>query len=349
MFLAAHLDLRAVWIPRWSISDGNEIFSYLGGEFNHVFLQVFALGEAYYPSQYAPSKNRSDLWLTSFINEAHKRNIKVSAWMNVFYSWGYAPLSSNPRHPVNYQPHWYVKDEKGRSILEYSVDELKNLGIEGYYLAPSNKQVQAYLIQIAEEIVTHYEFDGIHFDYIRYPGSDFVYDQFLRSDFMRYYCVDPEDLLDTERSKIRYSEWGFEDLQTKWHTYINTSLTQFISILRSRLKTHRPDILISAAVKSNYTNARYEHYQDWRTWLNSGSVDFVCLMSYTSNISYVLKKVEKAVVDPRRVVVGIGVYMLTPDQVAVQVEEVRSSPFAGVAFFSYDRIKENQGYLNALR
>jgi uncharacterized lipoprotein YddW (UPF0748 family) len=347
--LLAYTDFRGVWIPRWSISDENEIFSHLDDRFNHIFLQVFANGEAYYPSDIAPKKKSSDRWLVNFLDEAHRRGIRVSAWINVFYSWGYAPPSRNTQHPITWQPNWYVQDKSGRSILDYSVDELKTMNIEGYYLSPSNNRVREYIVSVAEEIITKYDFDGLHLDYIRYPGRDFVNDAALRSKFVREYYIDPADFQAQSDMIQRYSAWGYDDLKKRWHDFIYSDLTQYIKQFRDALKCKRPELDFSVAVKPDYLSARDTYYQDWLTWLNTGYVDYVCLMLYTKNITKHLNKIQNAVNDPKRVMVGLGLYLLNAEQIETQVEQVDRYPYAGVVFFSYDQLKENPEYLRSLR
>jgi uncharacterized lipoprotein YddW (UPF0748 family) len=193
--LLCTFDVRGIWVPRWSIDDHENIFATLDGRFNHIFLQVFALGEAYYPSSIAPAKKTDDRWLKDFIRAAHERNIKVSAWVNVFYAWGFAPRTKDLRHPINLHPNWFVEDRAGRSILDLGIEEIKDQGMEGFYLAPANGQVRDYLYLIINEIVSAYDFDGIHLDYCRYPASRYVYDVALRSLFMRESCIDPAAFL----------------------------------------------------------------------------------------------------------------------------------------------------------
>jgi uncharacterized lipoprotein YddW (UPF0748 family) len=102
-------------------------------------------------------------------------------------------------------------------------------------------------------------------------------------------------------------------------------------------------------VKPDYLNARNVFYQDWPLWLNANYIDFVCLMSYGKHIKWCLNKTLKVVKEPRRVTVGLGLYLLSPEEIRKQVKFVQSKPFSGVVFFSYDQVKENSAYLNALR
>jgi len=348
LFILSYLDFRGIWVPRWSIPD-NKIFYYLDGEFNHIFLQIFALGEAYYSSAYAPNKFTSDKWLKDFLIGAHQRNIKVSAWINVFYSWGYASLTTNSKHPINCSRYWYVYDKDNRSILDYNIDELKALGLEGYFLSPGNYYAREYLIRLTEEIVSKYDFDGIHLDYIRYPNNQFIYDAHLRTKFMRKFYLDPLALYGSDDLRTRFSLWGYEDLKNRWHKFVMDDLTLFIKDLSERVKKIKPHIHISAAVKPDYLTARDEYYQDWPSWLNSGFIDFVCLMAYDKNIKSILNRNLGAVKEPYRIVVGLGLHSLPSATIRKQVDLVRGLPYAGITYFSYEELKKNRDYLYSLR
>lgn len=347
--LFANLEFRGVWVPRWSIPDHQKILAVLDGRYNHIFLQVFALGESWYPSDLAPNRIDSDSWLKEFLTEAHFRNIKVSAWINVFYSWGLAPVTTDARHPINIHPDWFMKNRNGRSILDYTPGELKEKIMEGYYLAPAHPGVRQYLLRIVEELIRKYDFDGIHFDYIRYPNIQFTGDIQLRTAFDREYYIDPQDLAQPESLGARLGEWGYEDLVLKWRRFIPDDLTALVALLSRRIKAIRPGMLVSAAVKPDYQVARDEYQQDWAAWLKGGYVDYVCLMAYGKKIEPVLEKDLAAVDDPGRVIVGLGAYALTPGMVADQIRFVERSPYGGVVIFSYEELKKDRGFRNVLK
>jgi uncharacterized lipoprotein YddW (UPF0748 family) len=345
--MLASTHFRGIWIPRWSIPDKQKIIHNLDGRFNHLFLQVFANGEAYYPSRIAPVKLGSDKWLTELIAEAHRRNIKVSAWVNVFYSWGYAKPLVDPRHPMNFAPEWYLCDRSSRTMLDYGTGELAGMLIEGYYLAPANQGVRSYIFMILEEIITRYDFDGIHLDYIRYPGSSFAYDKSLRTKFYREFCYDPLDIVSGDLQN-RLGAWGYDDLERKWQRFPAEDLSQYIDLLSAMLREIRPSIVLSAAVKPDFRTARDDYSQDWQDWLNSGSLDFVCLMAYDKNIEPVLKRTMKSINEPQRVMVGLGIFNNDPPVTRLQVEFVNKTDFGGIVYFSYEDLKKNREYLEIL-
>lgn len=350
VFLAAFSinDFQGIWIPRWSISDNKKIFDVIDNNFNHIFLQIFGNGEAYYASKIAPCRISDDRWLKEFLREAHYRGIKVSAWLNVFYSWGYSAVLDNKRHPLNFAYDWYVVDKNKSSIVHYDVEKLKSLGIEGYYLAPANPSVRIYLLKIIEEIITKYDFDGIHLDYIRYPGGDFIYDIYLRTRFQRKYFYDPIELLN-DSLKIRLGVRGVDNIQEMVWDMVRQDLNEFIAQIKDKVKSINPNCLISAAVKPDYVVARNDYYQDWLTWVNNGLVDFVCLMAYTNNIEPIIKKTLNRINNPASVTIGLGLYNCTPETIMRQLEVIEKTPFAGFVYFSYPQVKENRKFLELLK
>ncbi|MEO0138050.1 MAG: family 10 glycosylhydrolase [candidate division WOR-3 bacterium] len=344
VFIFYSIDFKGIWVPRWSIPDNQKIFETIDDKFNHIFLQVFGNGEAYYPSEIVPTKMNDDRWLRELLHYAHLKGIKVSAWVNLLYSWGYAPRSNDPRHPINFAEDWYVFDREGRSILNYRTDELKKLNIEGYFMTPANPSVRIYLLKIIEEIISKYDFDGIHIDYVRYPHEDFVYDIYLRTKFQREYFYDPLDFF-SETLKIRFGLTGLDDLTRKWREFVNDDLTGFIIQIRDKIKSIKSNCILSAAVKPDPFNSRIEFYQDWVTWVNNDYVDFVCLMAYTRNIDGIIKNTLESVNSPQKVAIGLGIYCLNPETIREQIEMIKKTPLRGFVYFSYAQLRDNPRYL----
>ena len=48
---------------------------------------------------------------------------------------------------------------------------------EGFFLAPTNPDVNLYLISVISELTQNYQIDGIHYDYIRYHSADYGYNK----------------------------------------------------------------------------------------------------------------------------------------------------------------------------
>ena len=105
-------------------------------------------------------------------NKSKDNNIKVHAWINVYYLW------SSKKHPVHndhllfQKPDWLDQRKNDKYISgKKFLNEKNNIYIdgEGFFLAPTNPDVNEYLIRVVSEISEKYYIDGIHYDYIRYP------------------------------------------------------------------------------------------------------------------------------------------------------------------------------------
>ena len=160
-------EVRAVWVTTTSGLDWphslnkaeqqaslHDIVSRLKtGNFNTIFFQVRARGDAYYRSRYEPwAENLTGTlgndpgWdpLSFLLNEAHHAGIEVHAWFNVFR------VNSHSR------PEWSVQS-----------------GGE-WWLDPGIPAVRAFVLNVVLDLLKNYDLDGVNFDFIRYPGRDFA-------------------------------------------------------------------------------------------------------------------------------------------------------------------------------
>ncbi|MCR6720107.1 MAG: family 10 glycosylhydrolase [Chitinophagaceae bacterium] len=130
---------------------------------NAVIVQVRPSGDAFYPSSLEPWSQ----WLTGtqgkaptpyydplqfMIDEAHKRGMEFHAWLNPYranFNVKTASIASN--HVTKLHPDWFVTygDKK--------------------YFEPSNKQAQAFVVKVVQDIVSRYDVDAIHMDDYFYP------------------------------------------------------------------------------------------------------------------------------------------------------------------------------------
>ena len=122
--------------------------------FNRIILHVRPFSDSIYKSEYYPvskyilnDKGEYPSYdvLKYFIDEAHKRNIKVDAWIN-------------PYRVSNISNEDLINDYS--SITE-----------KGIYLNPAKKEVQELIVNGIVEIVENYDIDGIHFDDYFYPDK----------------------------------------------------------------------------------------------------------------------------------------------------------------------------------
>lgn len=163
-------ELRGVWVTRWSYSTRADIEAIVAeldaANFNAVFFQVRGRADAFYRSSLEPwSADLSGTlgvdpgWdpLAEMIAVAHARGMQVHAWVNTFPAWSgdVPPEESMPRHAMLAHPEWLCPPVR-----------------EGYrFFSPGNLEVRAHLVKVIGELEDNYDVDGIHLDFVRYPGA----------------------------------------------------------------------------------------------------------------------------------------------------------------------------------
>ena len=71
--------------------------------FNHIFAQVRGRGDAYYNSSLVPKSHLVDADfdpLEYLINSNKSNNIKIHAWINIYYLWSSQLLPKQKNHPL---------------------------------------------------------------------------------------------------------------------------------------------------------------------------------------------------------------------------------------------------------
>ncbi len=127
-------------------------------DLNTIFLHVSPFSDSIYKSKIFPfsstltgleGKNPGMDYLEYFLNEAHKRNIKVHAWINP-----YRISSSNDTEKISKENPAYI-------LLNTNEVKVSDLGI---YYNPTSSKVIDLIVKQVFELITNYKIDGIHFD-----------------------------------------------------------------------------------------------------------------------------------------------------------------------------------------
>jgi uncharacterized lipoprotein YddW (UPF0748 family) len=185
--------IRAVWVATVSNIDvglhtseeqyKSMIISMLDeieeNNFNVIFFQVRPMNDAFYDSDYAPwsryltgVEGQDPGWdvLDFVIKESHKRGIEFHAWLNPYrVSTGTESMEDQLAllHEDNFakqNPDLVIADNKGKLILN-----------------PGERQVQVYIRNVIQELISKYDVDGIHFDdyFYSYNGTPLTADSEL--------------------------------------------------------------------------------------------------------------------------------------------------------------------------
>ncbi len=267
---------------------------------NTVLVQTRIRGTVIYPSVYEPwdgclsgQPGRSPGYdaLAFAIEECHRRGMELHAWVVTI--------------PVG---KWTAK---GCANLRKRYPSLiKKIGADGY-MNPESPQTARYLADICGEITDHYDIDGIHLDYIRYPET-----------------------------------WTLKVSRQRGRDYI-TSIVEAIS---RRVKTAKPWVKMSCSPIGKHDDlTRYWSHgwnayttvcQDAQGWLRSGLMDELFPMMYFRGNNFYPFAIDWAEESAGRIVApGLGIYFMSPREkdwplsdITREMEVLRANGM-GQAFF----------------
>lgn len=363
---------RGIWVVRYRLTPPALLDQIVEdtrrGKFNLLFVQVHGRGDAYYCSQFVP---RSEVLaeapptydpLHYVLQQGHASGLQVHAWMNVFYVWPCPPpVPLSPQHVVNSHPEWLVVDEEGRTLAQYGEAERAAEPSEGLYLDPANPLVRDHFLQVCKEVVEGYDVDGIHLDFIRYPGTRWGFNQEPLEAFIQRWGVDPRLLSVWVQRPMpeRFIE-GSIPLHLRWHYYYyslwaeqkSRSVTELVREVHQSVKSVRPQAILSAAVFPDPQIAYYLKGQDWPTWIGQGYLDLVVPMAYHGDHHRVTAQMAEAKrrAQGRAVFAGLGAWIKDPDQIRQEVKGLKRIGVDGFSYFSYQGMKDyDEKYIKEIK
>lgn len=309
---------------------------------NNIFLETFYHGTTIYPSdvlkQYGVDYQRGEFIgfdpLQVWIEECHKRNIKVHIWFETFYI-GNTPPRSSAHHILSVYPEWANKTKAMADSSEISVSASEH---NGYFLDPANPEVQKFIGEILKEIAEKYNPDGINLDYIRYPqganvktdnsmGTEWGYTRFAREEFKA-------DNNDTDPLTISVND----PLRQEWFKYRQNKITDFVRSTNELTKKH--DIMLTAVIFPSIESAKATKMQDWRVWSEENLIDGITPLILTIDkrtLNSVLYDLKSQLSKNTKVYPGLFVTFMNGhiSDLLLQVHEARKMRSDGVILFDY--------------
>jgi len=199
-------------------------------------------------------------------------------------------------------------------------------------LCPSHPENQRLEIDAMLEMTRRFHPDGIHFDYIRYPGSHACFCSGCRERFEQRIGAPvqnwPQDVVRGGALHQRYLDFRRDQI------------THVVREVSGRSRQIDPNVRISAAVFSDVAAGAPDAVaQDWPLWVAEGWVDFVCPMNYTEDV----RQLARTVTEQRRrlgpaalLMSGIGAWR-SPSawHTAQLVDTARTCGADGLVFFDY--------------
>ena len=320
---------------------------------NHLFVQVRGRGDSFYESQFTTrsqilSESEFDP-LAYLLDTANGKGINIHAWVNVYFLWSSKSLPKDERHILHMQQQWLDTTE------EWPVDVGKQLEMvavnnnsEGLFLSPNHPDVNEYLIKVFRELITNYDIDGLHLDYIRYQDAEYGRNPYAIAQFKSESGNDPGPwFLEMERSTIA-SPRLIANMK-RWNNFKRKAVTSLVKDTRALVDKVRPDCIISAAVKPNLYVARERYFQEWNVWLAAGYLDWVVPMNYSSkkrefvrNIDVINDNFPKKYRE--KIIMGIALYNQTPSEASEKIKFSRLRQFPRISIFSYNIMIKDHRY-----
>jgi uncharacterized lipoprotein YddW (UPF0748 family) len=279
---------------------------------------------AYYDSKVLPAAEAVRLYgdqVAPCVAAAHRYGIQMHAW-KICWNLDGAPLDLLNR----------FKAER-RLQVSTSGESLSWLCTSH----PANRETE---LKCIEELASRYPVDGIHLDYLRYPGADSCF------------CAGCRSRFETETGqKVR--RWPRDadsgPLAQAYRQWRAQQMTEFVVRAAKRVRKLRPAVRMSAAVYGWYPNCIESIGQDWGSWLAGGHLDFVCPMNYPSDLNQFRSLTRRVLAAPRgkgQIYPGIGVTSseasLDSLQTLEQILALRQEGVRGFALFSLNRTLEDE-------
>lgn len=332
-------EIRAIWVLPWSMNTPEKVEAFVSSaaasQQTDIYVEVRYRSDALYqtnrrPDDYPNPEYRSHVLdgvdfdpLELILREAHKRNLRVHAWIVV--------LNATPSDPELIQRNYIYRNHRDwitfdRNLLRPSAAENA-----GHYIDPGIPEAREHIFNVVGDLLSGYpELDGLHLDYIRYPNSSLGYHPISMS---RYNDVKAQQNLD-------WNEWRI------------LQVTSLVETIRQLVDKISPGLILSAAVMPDPDSAARYYAQDWKDWLERGLVDYVCPMNYSTDIAKFRESLDAAdrTGFSEKIVMGIRAWnnngdSLVPNglarnynimDVVERIGEIRKHNFAGIALFSYD-------------
>lgn len=357
-------EVRALWVTRASLTSPRSVSTLVqtarASGFNTLLVQVRGRGDAYFESALEP---RADLLtgqpasfdpLETLIVHARAEGLRVHAWVNVNLISSATDLPASRSHLVYRHPEWLMLPRPlAYELSRIDVRSPEYLGrlarwtraaddVEGLFVSPIHTGAADHLVSVVDDLARRYALDGVHVDYIRYPGAEFDYSRLALQAFRQDLdaAMTPEERRRFDRNSMTALLAATDIYSERWAGFRRSRLNSLVLRLRTAVKARRPEALFSAAVYPEPAEATTRKFQDWPMWLEKRWIDVVCPMAYTPDASIFASQIAnvRQAAGNQAVWAGIGAYRLSPAQTVANIETARRLGAAGIVLFSYDSL-----------
>lgn len=358
----------AAWVVRFDIDRMEKVEAICSQaqqfNFDRLLVQVRGRADAYYQSDTVPRAEGLDLDFDPLAEVLIQcENVEIDAWLNVYYLWTGDISPRDAKHPA-LQKSWLMKDHQGRSVDTYSALEQSQRWIEGTYADPASESYRRYFTAAVVELVQKYPVQGIHLDFVRYPGSFFGAGGRLAQEFQSDYGLAVNELPE-KLSRQDFSAWLNDSLSTEQRQRITARLiwdyrraaevSKLVAMVRAALLVARPGIRLSVSVFPDPVEAFLDKGQDWPGWLGAGIVDELFVMNYFGDkmrVQALYDEVRQVVGSTEKLWLGLGSYIKSPEEIAEEMTLCGMGE-QSICFFSlghfFSQRKAVSTYVDAVR
>ena len=340
-------EYRAFWVDAWHAGGMNQsqVNTLLGipgdanskgqirdANCNTVVFQVRRDCNANYPSTmgepYMSGLTPSNFnALQAVINAAHdttggKKRIEVHACLVTFRTSGGAVYQAHNDTPtgslVALDNYWPSRDDNGSEVSDQAFD-------------PGHPLAEEYTVNVAMDIVNHFDIDGIQYDYIRFTANNQGYNPTSIARYNARYGLDGNPVYSDEQFK----QWRRDQVSA------------VVRKIYAKIQAVKPWVKQSGSVVTwnsspgSSTRAAFQGtrpygdvYSDWDSWLQEGILDAAFPMTYydyaDSATDYIKwMNFEKDRHGNRHMVVGPGIYMNSLSNSILEIQKTRDLSPAG--------------------
>lgn len=229
-------------------------------------------GEVMYKSsKYAPEItswkgiDRDISWdyLAFFVEETHRLGMKIHAAMNALT----AGQNIMRRGQVYSDPK--IAALTSKLYTESGIIDVKDDARGAVFLNPSLPEAQEYVLNIAKEIVSNYEIDGLIYDRCRYDNenadwneaSKIAFAEYLKANYNREGIKFPKDIYSYDTTGKRV----YGVYRQIWYEWRASVIHDFFYKTRDAIKKIKPNLKFST-----YTGGWYStYYQEGSNWASN--------------------------------------------------------------------------------
>lgn len=285
--------------------------------FNAVFAHMASAGRAHYPSTHIPPSKTFERYgdqLAAFSSAARAHGLQAHAWK---ICW-----KLNTRDPK-----FRERLEREKRLMTTADGQVLP------WLSLSDPRNIRHEIDSILEMLRSAPLDGIHLDYMRYPGRDADYGPAARKAF-------------EQKIGRPLPAWPREvlgPLRTEFQRFRQDQVHRALRQISEAVRREFPRVTLSVAVWGAWPDCADAQAQDWPVWAREDWVDLLVPMNYTHNPHQFegwldLQRAQPGVAE--RLLPGVGVISanaeLGPADLLDQLHRIRARNLKGFVLYRLD-------------